>query len=216
MRKKSSARTKQQKQLEAIVGTMIGLVVILIVIIIFAHFSNNFTYRGIVFKKTKYGDIIIYSTNVPIFDSYGRVVRYTRIDFRNDPRALRNVPVNLDGSIKFIKENTAYLSVNPETEDCEDSGIGVVNLGLFLKKSGLNTKLGSMDQNHAAKEIIPYITCAGKSDTNTVVLIKKSDQTKITELYDNCYEIQFKDCEVLEATETFILEIIRQHTALIN
>ena len=67
---KRAKKDRQQKQLELVVGTMIGLLVILIVIMIFTYFSNNFTYKGITFKKTKYGEIIIYSTNTQVLQSF--------------------------------------------------------------------------------------------------------------------------------------------------
>ena len=48
---------------------------------------------------------------------------------------------------------------------------------------------------------------------NTVIVVTEGDQTIINEIQDYCYEIQFKDCEILQATEKFMLIILEEYAS---
>ena len=70
--------------------------------------ANTFVYEGINFNKTYFGKILFYTAKVPAIDSQGRVVAFSYIDFRNDPRKIKDIPVNSD-SISFSKDKKVYL-----------------------------------------------------------------------------------------------------------
>ena len=205
-----------QSESITIIGTMIGIVLLLILFIIIINASNNFTYKGLKFKREKYGDLFLYSTNIPTQNALRQITGYVSVDFRNDPRDLRNISIDIrNREIRFLKNKIVYLSVDPLTEDCEDGGIAIVSLGLFLNNAKLDVKLSSIEENHAERENIPYITC-NNTLNNTVITVRKGNETKITEIQNNCYEISFENCEsILDATEVFELEIISDYMSKI-
>lgn len=207
---KHKEKKQQELHTNIVIGVIIGLIILLIAVIFLINASNKFTYLGISFNKIRYGEIILYSANVPVLDSSGKLAGYMTVDFRNDPRKLRDINVTTNG-IKFLKNATTYISVDPLTEKCDDSGIAIISFGrTFLQGAGISASLGSINETHAKAQNLPLITCQN-STKNTVIIIKNSTKTSITQPETNCYEINFKDCEILRAIEKFQLEVLREY-----
>src|SRR3989344_3407752 len=77
-----------------------GIIVLIIILAVWLSLQyyqsyNNFEYNGIGFNRTYFGKILFYEANVPLINQAGQVVRYTQIDFRNDPREIEDIPVNV-------------------------------------------------------------------------------------------------------------------------
>lgn len=209
---KKDVAGKNQKQTEIIVGIVIGILLLLVVLVIYATASNKFEYLGMKFKKISYGDIILYSTSVPVTNG-GQITGYIAVDFRNDPRTLKDIPIDVPNGIRFLKSKLVYLSVDEATGDCEDSGLAIINFGgLFLKNAGFEVKVASMYRNYSEQQKIPYVNC-GNNLNDTVILIKRGNETKIKEKTMNCYEVSFKDCEILKAVEKVELEVLKDYMA---
>jgi len=197
-----------EKQGMIIVGIMVGLLVILIVIVAIKAGGNKFTYEGIDFKKIKYGEIELYSAQIPITDSSGNVVKTMEIDFRNNPKDLKYIDVNVN-EIGFYG-SLALLSVEDSAESCEDNGLALLNLGgIFLKEAQIAAKITYLNQTRAEKEGIPYVTCENTFN-NTVIEIKEGQTTAITQPNNNCYQLTYTDCEIMMVTEKFQLEMLKQ------
>lgn len=212
--KKSGKVNKASKENQAniIVIVMISLIVFLIVLMIVASSINNFKYLGIDFTKTKYGEIIVYTAEIPAVDVSGNHRGFLEIDFRHDPRKLRDISNEIEEEgVKFIQTRGVWITIDPKIEECENGGVGVVNLGgVFLKNFELITKLGSLDSEHAEKENIDYITCSD-SIQNTVLVIIEGEENRIYKEKENCYVMMFKDCEVSRVTEKFQLQILEDY-----
>jgi len=202
---------KQDKQVKGIIWFMVIVLGILVLVLLANSLSNKFTYKGIRFEKNRYGEIILYSAEVPVVNYLGEVVAYINADFRKDPRTLKDIHLET-GEIRFLRDSITYLSVDPKIEECEDSGIAIINLGRFIKSSGLNLKLSSLDAEHAERENLEHVTCEN-SPNNTVIVVEQGIDNFLYKKTDNCYIIEFKDCDVISVTERFELAILEQHVA---
>ena len=205
---------KEDKSL-MVIFVVLGLLLILVIGLLIVSVSNkSINYNGLEFKKTSYGQIILYSVKVPVLNSVGKVVSYFQADFRNNPKTLENVSVESKVELGY---KDIYLSVAPIVESCEDSGLAVLNLAaVFLPSAGHKTKLGSLDKEHAIKENVSYITCQD-SDKYTVLTLDKGNETKITKEGNSCYELTFADCaDVTRVTEKFQLSLLEEYNKRLN
>lgn len=217
MKKQSISKKKKQdkdKQFRLIVGWMIGIVIFLVLLSLMGVGSSKFTYKGINFEKSKYGDITLYTATIPVYNDYGERLEST-FDLRLDPRTLKDIEVNVEEKILLLPKRGLWVTISPDTESCEDAGIGIINLaGVFLKDAGFQTKLASIDKDHAEREDINYITCED-SGFNSVLVILPGNKTEIQQVSTNCYELRYSNCEVQRVTEAFELAFLEQHMSLL-
>ncbi len=204
---------KQNKQLQWIFFLMIGVALILLIVpYITVHFFNTFEYGKLEFQKTKLGNLVFYSTKFPVMSLTGAVVGDYAVNFRNDPRTLDYIPVRvLNNTIQFVREGNkfspVYITLNPYMKMCEDSVISMAGLSKFLGDSGLTIKSAYSDETYAKNNNATFRWC-DSSQFDTVIVITDGKETSITEIDPHCYKIQFKDCEILQASEKFQLKIL--------
>ena len=209
----------QNKQLKWAVFLMTSIILIIVVVpFINTNFINKFDYHGLTFQKTQLGQIEFYSTKFPVVAATGQVTGEYAVNLRNDPREIEDIEVrvsfddidfryykNKDGSIGYYP---VYISLDPLMEVCEDSSLALLTLSGFLKDSGLEIGSASMDKEYAAANDVLYKRC---EDESTVILVTQGNENKITEIGDTCYEIRFKDCDILKVSERFVLNILEQY-----
>ncbi len=210
LEKERPEQIKKNRQENAIIGVIVGVLLLLIIAVILVSASNHFRYLGLEFKKEKYGNLLIYSANVPIIGSGGNITAYVPLDLRNDPRTLRDIPVNTSGYVGFLKDVNTYISMNPYMENCEDNGIALGGLGIFFSRAGVSVKAAFNNKSYAEPKGDLYITCQNAT-TNTVIIVDSGNETGITEVAENCFKIEFNNCEILKATEKFQLLIVEQY-----
>jgi len=206
------------KQLKWAVILMASIILIIVVIpFVKMNYLDKFDYHGLTFQKTQLGEIEFYSTKFPVLAATGNVIGNYAVNLRNDPRELENITVKAtfdDIDFRFHKENGAikydpvYISLDPFMGVCEDSTIAVLTLSGFLGDSGLDVKSASMDKEYAEANNFTYKRCA---DDSSVIMITQGDVNKITEIGDVCYEIRFKDCDILKVSERFVLKMLEQY-----
>jgi hypothetical protein len=210
---KKKIRQKQNRQVMFAVIMMISIILITILIpIIKKNFIDKFNYGGFNFQKTMVGQIKFYSTEVPIFDNQGKIIRYSQVYFVNDPRTLEYIDTDLK-QITFKKaNNTIYISIAGDSPRCENNIVAPVGLKLILKEISGNLKIiGALDDEVLANETkIPFITCEN-SPYNTVIYLKQGESNQINKTADNCYELVYKDCEILKVTEKFSIEVLKDY-----
>ncbi len=215
MKRKVKKKTEEQ-DIAKIQNTQLIAIFIVIAIVFACVFGTwyllqsqgKFEYAGFAFVREKQGELVYYTTPLNSALPDGRVLHHNLI-LRNDPRKLSDIEIN--GDIQIRVDNLTYISVNPNIEGCEDNNIALVNLGVFLKAIGAEAKSSSNNLEFAKENNIAYATCENKI-SNTVVILEKSDETKIERIGETCYKIKFKDCEVLEATEKFIMGVLAHST----
>jgi len=193
-----------------LIGAIIIIVALFIVGFYFAKTSNHFTNNKVYFEKTYFGEILLYNTQIPVSYQNGLPTEYINVDFRNDPRKLNDIPVEVNGKIEFVGGNKSVYISYDDVKICEDNGLAAANLGIFVKDIGFKREGAVTNTTAANLTGMPYVTCETHPD-NTVLLIKNGPETMIKQTAENCYEIISKDCEILKATERFELAIIEQY-----
>jgi len=208
--KKLSLKEKQNRQVIWAVVLMLSVIAIIFIVpFIMKNFINKFVYVGFDFYKTKAGDFFFYTTKIPLVNSYGFPIGDYQISFRNDPRELEDIEVDIiDNKISFEKEEIVYISIESEAPICDDNIIAVVGLTNFLDKFGnLKVKGAMHDVYYTSGNDLVYVTCDNHPD-NTILLVKTGNETEIKKTGKNCYELIYKDCEINRAAEKFIITIL--------
>jgi hypothetical protein len=95
--------------------------------------------------------------------------------------------------------------VDEDVISCEDATIGLINLGMFFGGIGLDAQSSSINKDFALENNISLVNC---SSNGTVIILKSSDINKIKEISEFCYEIEYKDCEIIKVLERFELGVI--------
>lgn len=207
-----SHENKTDRQLMIIFVIIAVMALFFIIILAVMQSSSKFTYKGIDFEISREGDIKFYTANVPIKDYAGNIKDYLVVDFRNDPRLIGDIPVNLffnyEG-FEFLYKEKVYISYDLFGA-CNKGSIATFNLGRFMSSIGLDAKAAMNDPSYADNENMPYINC-NNAPNNTVIRIVNGTENSITQQGNNCYVISFKDCEILQSTERFELAILEQY-----
>ena len=210
---------KQNRQVMWAIILMVSLIVIILgVPFITKNYINKFDVHGLEFQKTRLGDLIFYSTKIPKINGLtGDVIGDYSINFRSDPRELDyielvDIPNN---TITFMKDmrgfyTPVYLSLDSNLEVCEDSGIALMNLAGFLRDSGLEVKSAVTNKTYAEENDIEFATCLERPG-NTVIRFHSANKTAIYKTSKNCYDIVFKDCEIIPVTERFELIMLEEY-----
>ena len=182
--------TKEQINYEnKLLKNVLIILGILIVSFIGGYFVVNsmkhFEYKGLEFDIVE--EIAPYRTSLPVIYRGEKVPYYFYL--RKDPRKLDNVSFN--GEIVLLKN----MVVNTTDEiDCEGDGIiAIANLVKLYNVIGVKV---IRDGNASCDSEGKYM----------FVQIKKGNETKIEQFGPACYEISISNCEVLEATEKFMIE----------
>lgn len=207
-----------ENQLRWAVILMAGIILILVVVpFVKINFLDKFDYHGLTFQKTQLGEIEFYSTKFPVVGTTGNVIGNYAVNLRSDPREIEgiNVTATLD-TIDFrfhkeqgkIKYDPVYISLDPDMDVCEDSTIAILTVSGFLKDSGLEVRSASMNKTYAEANNVTYKRCA---EDSSVIMITQGHENKITEIGDVCYEIRFKDCDILKVSERFVLKMLEQY-----
>jgi len=191
-------KKRERKQIKWIIIIMISLLLIIFLVYIIQEESKKFYYAGMPFTKTKFGEIPLYRVRLTGHGITGNAINMN-FNLRNDPRELEHIPVP---KIQLLRD-PVYISVSPEI-NCSNTMIALINLGVLLGRSGLGFEIkdGAPDLEFAQEREIPYITC-DEFPEKTVIMISPGNITEIKRPSYYCYEITFKDCEILEVLERF-------------
>jgi len=178
-------------------NVFIGLGVFVSVIIIVALSINSmkhFEYEGVDFNVIKEGDLIFYNAVFPIHSITGKHIADYNVYLRNNPFELKEV--TFDGEVVLREDAVVNMTKN---FNCEGDGIiAIANLVQVLEKFG--TK--------AIKD--PEAGCDIKG-AYTFIQIREGDETSIESFGPpeaSCYNFYVKDCEILEVTEKFIVNLL--------
>jgi hypothetical protein len=229
--KKKELKIRQNKQILWAIFFMVAIIVILLVTpYVRDNFFNKFSYHGIVFQKTTVGKLIFYTTKLPIYSQVSSLVvslidnesqanlKQTGIyvlNFRNDPRKLNNITVDLDvNNMTFVSSNTVYVTYNVSDPICDHNVVAAADLANFLINFG-NFKVNGalMNKDYAEAKRVPYATCSNNPD-NTVILVLAGNESKISKISKRCYEIEYANCEISQATDKFILSMVEGYMNL--
>lgn len=217
MAKKRKARKKESLKAEGKVDKekaqskqlLVMLVIIAIILVITATFyiliqkSKKFDYYGFKFEYIMYDKLPLYYSKMTMERLDGSLVNYN-LYLRNDPRE-NDIPVN---AVIRLKSGNTYVTADAGIGKCEDSNLALINLGSFFSGLNIKAKGATSDIILANQTGHLYITCSDALN-HTVISIETADKTGISQ-ENNCYILKIKDCNILNVTEKFITEILRQ------
>lgn len=190
---------KQIRQLIYIVIGMGLLFLALIVIYAIQNSNNHFTFLGLNWDRQKFGEILVYHSQIQAVSSSGNSLFDLYI--RNDPRSL-NLP---NETIRFMKD-TVYLSIDESIGECKEGTVAFTDLGKFLAALKIPAKMGLTNKSEAENSNLPFITCAN-SLTSTVFIFKGANETQVIK-EGNCYIVEVADCEIIKAAESIMVGTI--------
>ena len=180
----------------------IGVIIITILLIfLFINQTKNFEYGGVEFRIVKFCDtrpcLIAYNTKLLV--TYQGTVMPYNFYLRNDPRELaKNVP--FDGEVVFKNDMFINITFNRYCEGRET--IAIANFLSLYEVSGINVVA---DEN----------TGCDIEGNSMFVLIQESNRTSIEQFGSACYNINIKNCEILEGTERFLVDTFVELNKLI-
>jgi len=180
----------QEKQIKSIV-VILGAIILAVVVFYFIIDSmRNFEYGGVGFTIVKEDVLIFYKSSFPIYSkTTGELLATYNIFIRNDPRKLKDI--EFDGDLNLLP-----IMVVNATSDFNCEGYGNLAMTNFVKlHSAIGTKV--IKDNNAS--------CSNNGDY-MFVRLTESEETVIKQTGDYCYDIYVNNCEILEATERFMVE----------
>jgi len=203
MAKKKNKKTKKERKVERellwILGFMVFLVIVFLVSSSIFKTLNQVEYEGLIFTKENFGQLPVFHYYYYFRAPTGNLIKYN-LFLRNDP-TLNDIPIEGDeihfiGRLAYMTLDTAYL------RDCEDTLISIGALTKFMSDNQFTVRSGNMDFVEAAVHNQEHITCEIKPE-NTVIQIRRGNETKIT-INGPCNDITIgPDCRILEAVEKF-------------
>jgi hypothetical protein len=200
---KKREKRREESQNKQIVYALIAMAILIGLVFLINWMiqeSRYFQLIGLRFEKIKYGEIPLYHTTLPV--TYNGQDAIYNLYLRNDPR-LNNVSFN--GTI-FFRTSGVYISVDPKIGTCEKNNIAIANLVQFISQGlGLTVK-GGVSEKNESNQYLPYVTC--ENTNSTVIMVEKSNSTEVYKTSKDCYIMKVSNCEILEASERFIVSTI--------
>ena len=199
-----------EKQNSYIKYLMFGMIVILLIILAFAFKpkeKTRFGYLGMEFERVMFDKIPLYQTSV---QSINRVTGEATgqnyiIYFRNDPRKLEHIPII--GRIRLTREVVIALDKSITEANCLNSTLAALNMGQFMNAAGIKALRGTTNLTENGEENLNYASCE-LSDNISVIITEAGNKTEIVQESTNCYKIRVNNCQVVEATEKFLIGAI--------
>ena len=190
------SRDELEKQNKTLKNIFIGLGVFVVVIVVVALLISSvryFDYEGLRFNVVKEGEIVFYNAVFPIYDGVtGKNIVDYNVYMRNDPRKLEDVV--FDGEV-VLRKNTVLNST--ADFNCDGDGmIAVGNLVQVFERFGTNV----------VKD--PNVGCDAQGGGHVFIQIREGDETSIEQFAPTCYNFYVSDCEILEVTEKFIVDLL--------
>ncbi len=186
---------------------LVGMAVVMILLVGFLGLrtkSMSFEYVGLQFEKTKFGQLVIYQTAIPITSITGEAIANYNLNLRNDPRNLESIPI--EGRIRMRR--SVLLALDPSMEDCQDNSFAGLNLAQFLAAAGVQAKGATTNKTYAEENGVPFASCETGLEF-TIVITEKANATQIKKETEECYKIQVANCnDLVKATERFIVGVI--------
>ena len=192
-------REKENKQLKK-VFFIIGLLSLFFIgIFLFVSSIRQFTYEGLDFEVVKEGKIILYRTSLPVNSQHkvtgGAVFADYNFYLRTDPRKLKNLPI--EGELTLMKNAVINF-----TEDFKCGGKGIIAVANIMNV------LDVLDVTLIKDEIAR----CDYSGTYTFLRLQTGNETSIEQFGPSCYNFNINNCEVLEVTEKYIVELLSEVT----
>ena len=183
----------QNKTLKNIFIGLGVIVFIIAVVILSINSAKHFEYNGVEFKVIQEGEIIFYNAVFPLYQGMtGKHIADYNIYLRNSPKKLEKVV--FDGEVNLKPDTVINTTVN---FNCDGDGvIAIANLAQVLETFGTNVIKN------------PEIGCDAPRNEYVFIQIREGNETRIEQFAPTCYNFYVNDCEILEVTEKFIVDLL--------
>ena len=172
----------------------LGIFIFMIIIVVLSiNSAQHFEYDGVEFNVIQEGEIIFYNAVFPLYQGMtGKHISDYNIYLRNNPKKLEKII--FDGEVNLRPDTV----INTTTDfNCDGDGIiGVGNLVQVLRTFGTNV----------IKD--PEAGCDAMGGEHVFIQIREGDETRIEQFAPTCYNLYVNDCEILEVTEKFIVDLL--------
>ncbi len=202
---------KENKGLRNILIGIIGIIAAIFLFMFLLNYFSSFSYHGVKFDIVKFCDsgppcLVTYRTSLPVRPNGGSYVVVKPADktndynfyLRNDPRKLN---VGFNGTIS-IKSNVVFNSQDNFT--C--NGNGIVAGQNFVQLYQLLGSKVIRDENATCDTLGRYM----------YVRVQSGNQTSIEQFGSACYNINIKDCEILNGMEKFMIDTFVKVNDILN
>jgi len=199
---KEKIESKKRNKITLIFLVIFGAVIIgFFAWVIIGNIQNNFEYMGVKFEVVN--EIAPYRTNIVLGEKNAITGAVTQVPYyfyiRTDPRELEKIP--FEGKLNLAKD-MVINSTDPFS--CDGNGIlGMTNLARLLRAMGVNV---IKDQTADCDIQGRYI----------FLNLEPGNETKIVQIGPMCYKMYINDCEVLESTERFMIEILVETNKMVG
>jgi hypothetical protein len=197
---KHADKEQNEKYNKILKWILIGIVLVSIGFLATLFLIDNlktFNYSGMKFDKVQEGQVLFYHTSFPVIFQ-GKNVTYN-LYIRTDPRTFDNVPFNET----ITAREMTVINISNELNCNGDGVIAIANMEQLFPYIGMNM---IQDSNASCDPQARYM----------FIDVKKSNQTSINKFGTSCYEINVNNCEILKATEKFIVEILKKRNQAIK
>jgi len=183
----------QNKQLKTILLVTAGIMLAIIIMFYIISSIRQFEYRGIKFETVKEGDLIFYRTIFHLYSPEGKNTADYSVYLRKNPRLLKDVPFNGEINLK----SNLVMEIK-EDFNCEgDEIIALANMNNFLG--------GPLFKMNLVKNESYGCDSEGRY---MFLKLESGNETRIDQFGPACYSLKINNCEILEATEKFMTEIM--------
>ena len=171
--------------------------------------GTNFTYHDMTFRKTFFGDVMLYETDLAIYRPLENKTIGWTLKFNNDPRILdQKIQANLTDKLT----RKVYISFDRAPLQCQDQALAAYKLGEFTEVAlGLYVEPTFASQELAQENNNTYKAknCSDAQGDWSVILLKGSDSNEsYVHQEGKCYILETADCKNVETVERFILALI--------
>jgi hypothetical protein len=191
---------KEKKIFIIIILAMVGFAALFAATYFISNSFNYITIDGVKFTvdKSVMAGKTLYRTSIPVNINNSRATY--NFWLRGNPKITDKIP--FEGNLTVMKN-----VVLNQTSNFNCDGDGIIGVANLLKLYGLVGSEVIADKNATCDSQGRYV----------FINIKEGNETKITQTGKTCYDINVKGCEILPATERFMIEtFIKVHKYLNN
>jgi hypothetical protein len=180
---------KEKKIFLTIFLVMFGLVLMFLAFLLIVYLTNSFEVNGVKFSvdKNEVVGMTLYKTSLPVM--YNETKATYNFWLRTNPRKLNNI--NFNGSLILLPN----MVINT-TDSLNCNGDGIIATANVLNLYNVIGIKVIKDENASCDPQGRYM----------FLNIQKGNETKVEQFGAECYNIYVNNCEVLPATERFMLE----------
>src|SRR3989344_3172091 len=187
---KNNVPDKQGKKGSKIaIIVIVGFVLLVAAFIFVGNSLTNFEFKGTGYSVVNEGELKFYKAQIPMISNGVHVADYN-LYLHEDPRTLEDI--YLSNPEVVVTQNIVVAT----DDDFNCDGDGIIALANFAK----------LYQTFGAKVFKNDSLQCDRYAPYTHVLFHKADETGIDKPKHNCYVVNVNNCEILRASEKFMIE----------